>query len=870
MVKDQEKERSTHTPDYTEKKRIYPEPSPSRYSGIPGNVMIRPGPPPVKFVPRMSKPPKTEEPDLNDALMYLTQVKEEFKGDNSSYDEFLEVMRDYKQSKLDAAGVVSAVSSLFRERKHLIQGFNDFLPKNYRIDLEAPPHRIPLPPKPYYDSYKRPIPPFARPPFKPQEDDPHKQRMAFDYIKKVKRRLEATPEIYSNFIQTLNSYRNTQEPTHQIVTRIKKILWDHPDLIDEFIEFLPSHPHPPPPHGKDRERQESFERIKLIMKEKGIYSEFLKCLNLYNQDLIQGKDLLFLVRPLIRQENLIDSFKEYLNYKETDIPPSTFKNLSTYNKIGSYRILPDKYRTVQKHEVLNTICVGCPTFSSEDSNFVTHKKNINQEALFRVEDERYEAEMIIQRCYSLITALEGLFMKITDDLGLKTNILEKKMEENENQDEEEKVENNEDEENMENTNLDISIEIDEIDMPPALILEVLNRIYGDKSPEILEGLLYRPFVSIPVVLKRLYLLSKNWKRQIRERNKLWREIVVKNFYKALDVQSIDFKANEKKVLSERIFLRTLREEGFTSKIVEKTVLNDLKELLGVLINNLEDNEDEINSFFKELIEKLGNDGHFYGNGTLCVIIRLLLLFGERIYEVGSICMKYEEIIHLVKDFLSQIIDYGVFEDKMRIITGCKGYKLITADKVLNKILRLGISMLKDEEGREVVKGLGVEIKGIEDVVEEINEESGNIVESISVEENINQTNESVSENNEESIEESEEGGIENNEENTEIPSNLRGDVYKVLIKGNQISMVKTASEVNDFKKYIESFIKLEVNEDFVRNNVFVSVDSKRKMSDSYINYGIKCKVGEGYKLHFVEETEDFLMKKGVKRGKSVE
>ncbi|TBT97235.1 putative regulatory component Sin3 of histone regulatory component, partial [Hamiltosporidium magnivora] len=441
---------------------------------------------------------------------------------------------------------------------------------------------------------------------------------------------------------------------------------------------------------------------------------------------------------------------------------------------------------------------------------------------------------------------------------------------NENQDEEEKVENNEDEENMENTNLDISIEIDEIDMPPALILEVLNRIYGDKSPEILEGLLYRPFVSIPVVLKRLYLLSKNWKRQIRERNKLWREIVVKNFYKALDVQSIDFKANEKKVLSERIFLRTLREEGFTSKIVEKTVLNDLKELLGVLINNLEDNEDEINSFFKELIEKLGNDGHFYGNGTLCVIIRLLLLFGERIYEVGSICMKYEEIIHLVKDFLSQIIDYGVFEDKMRIITGCKGYKLITADKVLNKILRLGISMLKDEEGREVVKGLGVEIKGIEDVVEEINEESGNIVESISVEENINQTNESVSENNEESIEESEEGGIENNEENTEIPSNLRGDVYKVLIKGNQISMVKTASEVNDFKKYIESFIKLEVNEDFVRNNVFVSVDSKRKMSDSYINYGIKCKVGEGYKLHFVEETEDFLMKKGVKRGKSVE
>jgi paired amphipathic helix protein Sin3a len=114
----------------------------------------------------------------NDALDYLKNVKDKFKDKRDKYEEFLEVMRDFKSERLvpgarpapldgcpiryvsrlfhivkhnisnrydcdanigcriDTNGVIIRVKTLFNGYPELILGFNAFLPKGYAIKLQ--------------------------------------------------------------------------------------------------------------------------------------------------------------------------------------------------------------------------------------------------------------------------------------------------------------------------------------------------------------------------------------------------------------------------------------------------------------------------------------------------------------------------------------------------------------------------------------------------------------------------------------------------------------------------------------------------------------------------------------------------------------
>lgn len=65
----------------------------------------------------------------NDALTYLRDVKNKFQDDRAVYETFLEIMKDFKAQHIDTAGVIARVKGLFKGHKHLIIGFNTFLPK---------------------------------------------------------------------------------------------------------------------------------------------------------------------------------------------------------------------------------------------------------------------------------------------------------------------------------------------------------------------------------------------------------------------------------------------------------------------------------------------------------------------------------------------------------------------------------------------------------------------------------------------------------------------------------------------------------------------------------------------------------------------
>jgi paired amphipathic helix protein Sin3a len=89
--------------------------------------------------------------NVADALTYLDAVKNQFVEQPDVYNNFLDIMKDFKSQvyvvydfcltlaewrlfpRIDTPGVIERVSTLFRGHNDLIQGFNTFLPAGYRI-----------------------------------------------------------------------------------------------------------------------------------------------------------------------------------------------------------------------------------------------------------------------------------------------------------------------------------------------------------------------------------------------------------------------------------------------------------------------------------------------------------------------------------------------------------------------------------------------------------------------------------------------------------------------------------------------------------------------------------------------------------------
>lgn len=80
---------------------------------------------------------------MEDALLYLDQVKVEFGDRPHIYNEFLDIMKTFKTQQIDTPGVIRRVSNLFQGNRRLVLGFNTFLPEGYKIEIpldgEGPP-----------------------------------------------------------------------------------------------------------------------------------------------------------------------------------------------------------------------------------------------------------------------------------------------------------------------------------------------------------------------------------------------------------------------------------------------------------------------------------------------------------------------------------------------------------------------------------------------------------------------------------------------------------------------------------------------------------------------------------------------------------
>lgn len=299
-----------------------------------------------------------------------------------------------------------------------------------------------------------------------------------------------------------------------------------PELPPPSPTLVPSLPTPMPPsrdHGEVTDQLSFFDRVRKFIGDKKTYSEFLKLCNLLSQELIDKNTLVHKMHGFIGgNPDLMNYFKNFIEYDGRDeiienrpkIPGDKVV-LSNCRGLGpSYRMLPKRERLricsgrdETCHQVLNDEWVSHPTWASEDSGFIAHRKNIFEESLHRIEEERHDYDINIEACSRTIQLLEP----IAQQLNMMTP--------------------------DERSNFTLPRGIG--GQSETIYQRVIKKIYDrERGCKVIDDMFRRPDAVIPVLLGRLKMKCEEWKASQREWEKVWREQTNKIFWKSLDHQGI--------------------------------------------------------------------------------------------------------------------------------------------------------------------------------------------------------------------------------------------------------------------------------------------------------------------------------------------
>ncbi|KAH3757625.1 Histone deacetylase complex, SIN3 component [Pelomyxa schiedti] len=158
------------------------------------------------------------------ALDFLDLVKS--RVNREAYDEFLDVMKQFKNAELTTEQVVGTVHTMFEGYPELIEGFNIFLPENY-VHVQRGPG----------ESNMRAA---ESTPTRARGKDPYFDT-AVQFVKTIKARCADEPEIYRSFLNILHEYKSNSRSIAQTTTEVEALFCPkYPDLFEKFTEFLPT------------------------------------------------------------------------------------------------------------------------------------------------------------------------------------------------------------------------------------------------------------------------------------------------------------------------------------------------------------------------------------------------------------------------------------------------------------------------------------------------------------------------------------------------------------------------------------------------------------------------------------------------------
>ncbi|CAF3412974.1 unnamed protein product [Rotaria socialis] len=289
-----------------------------------------------------------------------------------------------------------------------------------------------------------------------------------------------------------------------------------------------------------------FDKVQKTLRSPLVFDNFLRCILLYTKRIITRIELFELIQSYLGHvPELLKTFQELINLRgpgEVIIPKSIYDQNDTDSMISidygscsqqgtSYRSVPRSYippacsgRTLLCKEVLNDHCVLFPTFTDESSS-VAAKKSVFEEHMYKIEDERFELDIVMEVNLSAIRSLESVQLHMN---SLTT-------------------------EQLNNFQLD-----DQLGGQSTFTQrQAVQRIYGERASEIIDGLKRNPRVAVPIVLKRLKSKDEEWRESKKNFERFWKEQSEKYYLKSLDYMGINCKNTDGRIIRNRHLLNEI-------------------------------------------------------------------------------------------------------------------------------------------------------------------------------------------------------------------------------------------------------------------------------------------------------------------------
>lgn len=476
--------------------------------------------------------------EFNHAITYVNKIKTRFANQPDIYKHFLEILQTYQREQKPIGEVYEQVTVLFANSPDLLDDFKQFLPDTSNQGYQQRQQQFGQD-NGYYSSQQQ-LPPVGN--FQPSSNQSPGEQNGYQIPgrESPESNHRKRKSVSDTFLLD-NNYNLLVETSLIRGSRFSKgkngAVVTNPTLVPGIPEPMATST-----SLKTSSLSEEigfFDKVKKAIGNKQSYNDFLKLLNLFSQDIIDKQTLVERVDGFIGEthQELFSWFKMFVGYEEKPqhIENITFKKhqleLSLCQTYGpSYRKLPkaETYmpcsgRDAMCWEILNDEWVGHPTWASEDSGFIAHRKNQYEEILFKIEEERLEFDYYMESNLRTIQTLEALANRIS------------------NMTPEQKA---------------------NFKLPPGLghtsqtiYKKVIRKIYDkDRGFEVIDALHENPAIAVPIVLKRLKQKDEEWKRAQREWNKVWREMEQKVFYKSLDHLGLTFKQGDKKLLTVKLLV----------------------------------------------------------------------------------------------------------------------------------------------------------------------------------------------------------------------------------------------------------------------------------------------------------------------------
>merc|ERR1719245_2047645 len=357
--------------------------------------------------------------EFNHAINYVNKIKHRFQGQPDVYKQFLEILHTYQKdqramkeggvpkSMLTESEVYAQVSKLFQNQEDLLAEFGQFLPEATTDHSTA---AIMVSSKGLasdQNQAKRQIKGAA---VLPSKIEPRPNN---DGLKRPLQTMRMQPPAKKARLGVLKDVSLGEAQRH--------------GTLNEFA---------------------FFDKVRKALKNSEVYDNFLRCLVLFNQEVVSRSELVQLVSPFLNKHpELLKWFKDFIGFREGSgamgsgseqaMSSSDSQRLRPERLIGdsameidyasckrlgaSYCALPKSFVHPKCSgrgsgslfkEVLNDTWVSFPSWS-EDSQFVSSRKTQYEEHIYRTEDERFEFDIVLESNRDTIKVLECVQKKMS-------------------------------------------------------------------------------------------------------------------------------------------------------------------------------------------------------------------------------------------------------------------------------------------------------------------------------------------------------------------------------------------------------------------------------------------------------------------------